>query len=93
MKFNLETDEAYSAIRKQINDDIDSLIDSSLSNLSIAISKALIGEEQSIIDETLKIIKDDLEEKRKSLKKHFLGQIETMTKEAYENAISQLLSA
>jgi len=46
---------------------------------------------KSIIDKTINIINEDLEQTRINLKKHFINQIEDMTVKAMENAIQKMI--
>lgn len=85
MNFSLKTDENFKLTKKQIEDDIDSLIDSSKINLTIKIQNEI--KDKKILSETLEMIYKDLEEKRINIKKYFLSQLETITIESYKNAL------
>jgi len=85
MKFSLAEDEDFQLTKKEIEDSVDSVIDSSITNLTIKISKEIDNEE--ILTQTLDLIYEDLEEKRIKIKQFFISQLETMTKEAFQNAL------
>lgn len=88
MKLDLKTDVEFLRKKKELEDEVDALIDSSKNNLHLNIISTL----DSSIDNTnevLKIINDDLEEKRINLKKHFIGELEVITKKAFHESISK----
>lgn len=88
MKLDLKTDVEFLRMKKELEDEVDALIDSSKNNLYLNITSILDGSIDNT-DEVLKIINDDLEEKRINLKKHFIGELEVITKKAFYEAISK----
>lgn len=91
MNLNLKTDIEFNTKKKEIFEKIDLLIDSSKINLSEKIKSELYNESKENIDEILKIINDDLEEKRINIKKHFYSQLETITIKAFNEAIYKMI--
>lgn len=90
MKLNLNTDMEFQDKKKEIEDKIDEIINSSKANLSSKIKEQLKNEDEKILKDALKIIDEDLEEKRINIKKHFVSQIETITIEAFDNAVAKM---
>lgn len=90
MKLNLNTDIEFQDKKKEIEDKIDEIINSSKANLSSKIKQQLKNEDEKILKDALKIIDEDLEEKRVNIKKYFVSQIETITIEAFNNAIAKM---
>ena len=91
MKLNLETDIEYNIKKSEIEYKIDVLIESSKRNLKNKISKRLKNEDENIINEVLKLIDEDLEEKRINIKKYFISQLEIITIEAFDEAIKKMM--
>jgi hypothetical protein len=92
MELNLDTDVEFQNKKMEIEDRVDELIESSKMNLSSKIREQLKDEDEdeSTLNETLKIINEDLEEKRIYLKQHFVSQIETITVKAFNDAIARM---
>lgn len=88
MKLDLKTDVEFLRKKKELEDEVDALIDSSKNNLYLNITSILDGSIDNT-DEVLKIINDDLEEKRINLKKHFMGELEVITKKSFHESISK----
>ena len=91
MKLNLETDIEYNIKKSEIEYKIDVLIESSKRNLKNKISKRLKNEDENMINEVLKLIDEDLEEKRINIKKYFISQLEIITIEAFDEAIKKMM--
>ena len=91
MKLNLETDIEYNIKKSEIEYKIDVLIESSKGNLKNKISKRLKNEDENMINEVLKLIDEDLEEKRINIKKYFISQLEIITIEAFDEAIKKMM--
>ena len=91
MKLNLETDIEYNIKKSEIEYKIDMLIESSKRNLKNKISKRLKNEDENMINEVLKLIDEDLEEKRINIKKYFISQLEIITIEAFDEAMKKMM--
>ncbi len=84
-------DDRYLRLEKFIMNQVDTLIDSSLESLSgIETILEEDGTDKETIKETMKLINDDLEQKRVFLKRHFMSRIDTITEDAIKNAIKEI---
>ena len=92
MNLDLHTDIEFQNKKIEIESKIDDLIEDSKLKLSLKIKEQLKNEEDNIIEEALKIIEADLEEKRINIKKYFISQIETITILAFDNAIKKIMA-